>query len=62
MHKLDHYKECSWKVCPEPPSVFLQGRLHLINRHKPTATLIYNIYTSYILPADINTLSDVKIH
>ena len=41
MHKLDHYKECSWKVCPEPPSVFLQGRLYLINRQKPTATLIY---------------------
>ena len=47
----------------------LQGRFHLKNRQKPTATLIYtyiiiyNIYTTYIPPPPIiNTLSDVKIH
>ena len=48
---------------------FLQGRFHLKNRQKPTATLIYtdniiyNIYTTYIPPPPIiNTFSDVKIH
>ena len=48
---------------------FLQGRLYLKNRQKPTATLIYtdniiyNIYTTYITPPPIiNTFSDVKIH
>ena len=48
---------------------FLQGRFYLKNRQKPTATLIYtdniiyNIYTTYIIPPPIiNTFFDVKIH
>ena len=48
---------------------FLQGRLYLKNRQKPTATLIYtdniiyNINTTYIPPPPIiNTFFDVKIY